>query len=160
RATRLSSGTDGVLLASDSATWVAVGVAIGAACLALVPLVVLLVVARGRRSSYAAVEQLLRESLERTEGLHADLAVAVEEARAETLRVRELGEIGASIDLDAVVTRTLEVAASVTGVDAGVIRLPSRERTSSDPILATIGMTTEEAARQPVAGAPEGQPAR
>ncbi len=39
---------------SDSATWVAVGLAIGAAGLALVAaLVVLPVVVRGRRSSYA-----------------------------------------------------------------------------------------------------------
>jgi hypothetical protein len=44
---------------SDSATWVAVGLAIGAASLALVAaVVVLLVVVRGRRSSYTAVEQL------------------------------------------------------------------------------------------------------
>jgi hypothetical protein len=45
-------------------------------------------------------------------------------------------------------------------VDAGVIRLPSPEGSSSEPILATIGMSTEEAARQPVAGPPGGQPAR
>jgi len=52
---------------SDSATWVAVGPAIGAGSLALVAaLVVLLVVVRGRRSSYAAVEQLLQDSLQRT----------------------------------------------------------------------------------------------
>src|SRR4029450_5726302 len=71
QATRTSIGTDGVLPASDIATWVAVGVAIGAAALALLAsLVVLLVVVGGRRSSNAAVEQLLRESLERTEGLH------------------------------------------------------------------------------------------
>jgi hypothetical protein len=82
------------------------------------------VVIRGRRSSYAAVEQLLRESLARTEGLHGDLAAALEEARAETQRARELGEIGASIDLDAVLTRTLEATGAITGVDAGLIRLP------------------------------------
>ena len=60
---------------SDSATWVAVGLAIGAASLALVAaLVVLLVVVRAHRSSYAAVEQLLQDSLERTEGLHGERA--------------------------------------------------------------------------------------
>jgi GGDEF domain-containing protein len=150
-----------VLLASDSAAWVAVGLAIGAAALALIAsLVVLLVVVRGRRSSYAAIERLLQESLERTEGLHGDLAAALEEARAETQRARELGEIGAIIDLDAVLTRTLEVAGASAGVDAGVLRLPSSEGSSSEPILATIGMPTEEAARQPVVSPPGGQPAR
>jgi diguanylate cyclase (GGDEF)-like protein len=154
-------GTDGVLLASDSATWVAVGVAIGAATLALIAsLVVLLVVPRGRRSSYAAVEQLLRESLERTQGLHGDLAAALEEARAETQRARELGEISATIDLDAVLARTLETAGASAGVDAGVIRIQSPEGSSSDPILAAIGMSTEEAAGQPAADPPGGQPAR
>ena len=75
------------VLLSDSATWVAVGVAIGAASLALVvAIVALLMVVRGRRSSYAAVEQLLRESLARTEGLHSDLAGALEEARTEAQR--------------------------------------------------------------------------
>jgi hypothetical protein len=117
---------------SDSATWVAVGIAIGAASLALIAaLVVLFVVVRGRRSSYAAVEQLLRESLARTEGLHGDLAAALEEARTETQRARELGEIGATIDLDAVLTRTLEAAGAITGVDAGLIRLPGPETRSS-----------------------------
>ena len=121
---------------SDSATWVAAGVAIGAAGLALIAaLVVLFVVVRGRRSSYAAVEQLLRESLARTEGLHGDLAAALAEARTETQRARELGEIGATVDLDAVLTRTLEAAGAITGVDAGLIRLPGPE--GGDPLLAT-----------------------
>jgi diguanylate cyclase (GGDEF)-like protein len=147
------------VLLSDSATSVAVGLAIGAASLALIgSLVVLLVVVRGRRSSYAAVEQLLRESLARTEGLHGDLAAALEEARTETRRARELGEIGSTIDLDAVLTRTLEAAGALTGVDAGLIRLPGPD--AGDPLLATLGMTTEEAERQPVAGPPGGQPAR
>jgi diguanylate cyclase (GGDEF)-like protein len=144
---------------SDSATWVAVGLAIGAASLALVAaVVVLLVVVRGRRSSYAEVEQLLRDSLERTEGLQGDLAAALEEARTETHRARELGEIGATIDLDAVLTRTLEATGAFTGVDAGLIRLPGAD--GGDPLVATLGMTTDEAARQPVAGPPGGQPAR
>ena len=148
-----------MLLMSDSATWVAVGVAIGAASLALIAaLVVLFVVVRGRRSSYAAVEQLLRESLARTEGLHGDLAAALEEARTETQRARELGEIGATIDLDDVLTRTLEAAGAITGVDAGLIRLPGPE--GGEALFATLGMTTDEAARQPVAGPPGGQPAR
>jgi diguanylate cyclase (GGDEF)-like protein len=147
------------VLLSDSATWVAVGVAIGAASLALVAaVIVLLVVVRGRRSSYAAVEQLLRESLERTESLHGDLAGALEQARAETLRARELGEICATIDLDHVLTRTLEVAGTLTTVDAGMIRLPAPD--GGDALFATIGMSTDEAEREPVAGPPGGQPAR
>jgi diguanylate cyclase (GGDEF)-like protein len=147
------------VLLSDSATWVAVGLAIGAASIALVAaLVVLLVVVRGRRSSYAAVEQLLHESLGRTEGLHGDLTLALEEARKETRRARELGEIGSTIDLDAVLTRTLEAVGALTGVDAGLILLPASD--GGEPLIATLGMTTDEAARQPVTGPPGGQRAR
>jgi diguanylate cyclase (GGDEF)-like protein len=150
-----------VLLSSDSATWVAVGLAIGAASLALVAsIIVLILVVRGRRSSYAAVERMLRESLERTEALHGDLSSALEEARRDTQRARELGEIGATIDLDGVLTRTLQAAGVLTGVDAGLIKLPTRDGGSSEPLLAMIGMSTEEAARQPVGGPPNGQPAR
>jgi len=147
------------VLLSDSATWVAVGVAIGAASLALVvAIVALLMVVRGRRSSYAAVEQLLRESLARTEGLHRDLAGALEEARTEAQRAVELGGIGSTIDLDAVLTLTLETAGALPGVDAALICLPAPDE--SEPLFATIGMSTDEAARQPVAGPPRGQPAR
>jgi diguanylate cyclase (GGDEF)-like protein len=147
------------VLLSDSATWVAVGVAIGAASLALIAAIVaLLMVVRGRRSSYAAVEQLLRESLARTEGVHSDLAAALEEARTEAQRALELGEIGSTIDLDAVLTLTLETAGALTGVDAALICLPAPDE--SEPLFATIGMSTDEAARQPVAGPQGGQPAR
>jgi hypothetical protein len=148
------------VLLSDRATWVAVGLAVGADSLALAAaLDVLLVVVRGRRSSFAAVEQLLRESLEGTEGLHADLATALDEARAETRRARELGEIATRIDLDAVLARTLEAAGALSRVQAGLIRPPSADGTTAEPLAATLQMSTDEAARQPVAG-PGGQPPR
>jgi diguanylate cyclase (GGDEF)-like protein len=148
-----------MLLFTDSATWVAVGAAVGAASVALVAaLVTLVVVVRGRRTSYAAVERLLSESLERTGGLQGDLATALEEAHTEARRARELGEIGATIDLDTVLTRTLEAAGAFDGIDAGLIRIPRPD--GGEPVLATIGMSTEEAERQPVAGPPGGLPTR
>ena len=55
-------------------------------------------------------------------------------------------------------TRTLEATGALTSVDAGLIRLPGPG--GGDPLFATLGMTTDEAARQPVAGPPGGQPAR
>ena len=146
-----------MLLSSDSATWVAVGLAIGAASLALVASIV---VFRGRRSSSAAIERMLRESFERTEGLHGDLSSALEDARTEAQRARDLGEIGATIDLDAVLARTLGAAGALTGVDAGLIKLPTPDGGASEPLMAMIGMSTEEAAQQPVGGPPDGQPAR
>jgi diguanylate cyclase (GGDEF)-like protein len=58
-----------------------------------------------------------------------------------------VAEIASTIDLDAVLERTLEGAAGLPGVDAAmiVLRLEGEE-----PLVATVGMTAEEAARQPV----------
>jgi diguanylate cyclase (GGDEF)-like protein len=148
-----------VLLASDSATWIAIGLALGAAGLALVAATVTLaIVVRGRRGSGAAVEERLGESLARTESLHGDLSAALEEAQTEARRMRELGDIGSSIDLDAVLTRTLEAAGAFPAVDAGLIWLP--RAAGDEPLLATLSMSVEEAERQPLAGPPDGQPSR
>jgi diguanylate cyclase (GGDEF)-like protein len=57
-----------------------------------------------------------------------------------------------------VLTLTLEAAGAFTGVDAGLIRLPGPD--GGEPLFATLGMSTDEALRQPVAGPPGGQPAR
>ena len=99
-----------------------------------------------------------QDSPSRAEDPHGDVAGALEEARAETVRARELGEISATLDLDAVLTRTLKAAASVPGVDAGLIRLPADADES--PLLATLSMSLEEAERQPVGGPPGGEPSR
>lgn len=157
-----SSGPDrdeNVLFGSDSATWIAVGMALGAATLALAAaLTTLVVVVRSRRSFSTAGDEMLRESLPRTEALHGDPAGGLEQARAETHRARELGDIGSTIDLDTVLTRTLESAGGLPGVDAGLIRLPGTAGES--PLLATLSMSAEEAERQPVGGPPGGQPTR
>ena len=77
---------------SDSATWVAVGLAIGAASLALVAaLVVLLVVVRGRRSSYAEVEQLLRTRTSFFERADEALYQAKEAGKGQFMAADEVG---------------------------------------------------------------------
>jgi diguanylate cyclase (GGDEF)-like protein len=136
-----------MLLSSDSATWVAVGLAAGAAGFALVAAVVaLLVLLRARRSPSPSGE--------------ADLPAALERARREAKAAREHADIAATIDLDAVLTRTLEAAGRLDGFDAGLIRLPTGEERKGEPLVATLGMSAEEAARQPVGGPPDGQPSR
>src|SRR5919198_5849915 len=108
----------------ESATWIAVGFAIGAAVLALALGVALVVVlARARRPAVAAteVERLLGESNARFQTMIADLGHALERARAEGERSRQLTAITSTIDLDAVLARTLEAACGLPGVDAGTI---------------------------------------
>jgi diguanylate cyclase (GGDEF)-like protein len=120
-----------MLLLANTATWVAVGFAAGAALLALgACLALAAVLRRGRRT--------VRE------------AAAPEDGRDESRRARLL-EIAATIDLDDVLRRTLAAAVEDAAVDAAML---SVRRAEDEPLVATLGMTAEEASRQPVATAP------
>jgi diguanylate cyclase (GGDEF)-like protein len=142
-----------LLLSDDSATWIAVGLALGAVVVAVAFAVVVLVALR-RKPVAPAVDP--------AEGTETrDLARALEEAREEARRARELAEISASVDLDAVLPRVLETVKGLEGVDAAMIVLPQgADRDDGEPLVATIGMSAEEAVRQPMAGPPSGQAAR
>jgi diguanylate cyclase (GGDEF)-like protein len=150
-----------VLLHETSPTWIALGIAIGAAALALVLAIILIVVLmRGRRPDADEVERLVNESLAGTEERLGELSNALVRAEQEGRRARRLGEIGSTIDLDAVLTRTLEAAAALEGVDCAMVVLPSTEANTGDPLVATLGMSVEEAAAQPTAIPPDGRAAR
>ena len=148
-------------LHETSATWIALGIAIGAAALALVLAIILIVVLmRRRRPDADEVERLVNESLAGTEERLGALSTALARAEQESRRARQLGEIGSTIDLDAVLTRTLEAAAALEGVDCAMVVLPSTEANTGDPLVATLGMSVEEAAAQPTAIPPDGRAAR
>ena len=138
-------------LSADSITWIAVGLAVGAAILALIFSLVVLLTVRRRPASRARS----------TEPRDSDLNRALAEAREETRRARELGEITASVDLDGVLSRTLGTATGLPGVDAALILLPEGDGTGdAGPLVATTGMSADEAVRQPSGGPPDGQTAR
>jgi diguanylate cyclase (GGDEF)-like protein len=140
-----------LLLSDDSATWVAVGLAVAAVVVALTFAAVVVFTLR-RRPTPAA-------SLERSDA--RDFANALQDAREETARVRDLAEIPASVDLETVLNRALEAARRLPRVDAAMIVLPEGSGTGErEPLMATTGMSSEEAARQPVSGPPTGQAAR
>jgi diguanylate cyclase (GGDEF)-like protein len=150
-----------VPLQETSATWIALGIAIGAAALALVlAIILILVLMRARRPAADEVEQLVSDSLAGTEERLGELSAALARAEQESRRARRLGEIGSTIDLDAVLTRTLEAAATLEGVDCAMAVLPSSEANTSEPLVATLGMSVEEAAAQPTAIPPDGRAAR
>jgi two-component system cell cycle response regulator len=138
-----------MLLQGDTATSIVVGLSIGAAVLAvLIALVVLVFLIRSRRTSPAAeLDLLLRESTQRTEAMVADLAGALERAREESERSHRLAAIGASIDFDDVLANALEAARRLPAVDAAMIVVPQAER-EDEPVVAMVGMSAEEAARQ------------
>jgi diguanylate cyclase (GGDEF)-like protein len=134
---------------AETATWIAVGFAVGAALLALAASMALftLVLRRARLEEAPAAPAA-------AENPHpGELEEALEDARAESARSRRLSEIATTIDLDAVLERTLSAAVSTDGIDAAMAVVRQTEET---PIVVTFGMTAEEAARQPVSSSPSG----
>jgi diguanylate cyclase (GGDEF)-like protein len=145
-------------LVQDSTAWVVVVSALGAAVLAVVvSAIVFSVLVRGRSNASNQLERMLEVSNTRFEVMLEDLAKELERSQDETRRFRELAGIGSSIDLDAVVSRVLEAAGTLPRVDAAMIVVP---RDGDAAVIATRGMSAEEAARHPVGGAPTGDDAR
>ena len=149
-------------LLDDITTWIAVGLSTGALALAVVVLAgVLVTLGRGRRSAVALAEEMVTRSSEGHETVVASLAAALERAEDESRRLRRLGAIRESLDLDSVLARTLDAAAALPGVDAAMIALPDGTADgSSKPMVAAVGLSAEESAGQPIGGAAVGTPAR
>jgi GGDEF domain-containing protein len=134
---------------ADTASWIAVGFAVGAAVLALAASLVLLVLVFRRGGQVGPATAPAVPDADRA----AAPGHALEDARADIDRSRRLSEIATTIDLDAVLEKTLAAAASTGGVDAAMAVV----RHSEDaPLVATLGMTAAEAARQPVSSSPSG----
>ena len=123
----------------------------------LLAIVVFYVINRSRWASGKELERMLEASNSRFEQMLGDLAKELERAQDEARRSRQLAAIGATIELDAVLSRALEAAGGLALVDAVMIVLPQDE---AGPVIATLGMTAEEAARQPITGPPTGREAR
>src|SRR5205823_436254 len=58
---------------------------------------------------------------------------------------------------DEVLSRTLEAAGAIPGADAALISMTSAD---GKPLVATLGLSQEEAERQAIAGPPDGRRAR
>src|SRR6476660_942863 len=144
---------------ADAVTATTALVAVGAAA-AVLALVLLVVLVRSRRRGSSGQQQVLAlvsEMNTRMEGMVRELSEALEHAQEESRRNRFLGELGASIDLDEVLSRTLEAGGAIPGVDAAIVSI----RDGADkPIVATLGLSAEEAQRQVISGPPNGHEAR
>jgi diguanylate cyclase (GGDEF)-like protein len=127
----------------------------------VVVLAIVLVLSRRRPQSNPAgedrLETVVSELNSRMEAMVRELATTVERAEEENRRNRILGELGGSIDLDEVLSRTLEAAGSIHGVDAALISVVGFD---GKPLVATLGLSSEEAERQAIAGPPDGRQAR
>src|SRR5436190_17343033 len=142
----------------EAVTTTTVLVAVGAAVatLALVSVVLLL---RRRRSGGGEQQMLalVSEMNSRMETMVRELSESLERAQEEGRRNRYLTELAGSIDLDEVLSRTLEAAGAVPGVDAALVSIANDEE---KPIVSTLGLSAEEAHRQVITGPPDGHEAR
>ena len=139
-------------------TPIVVAIAAGAAAVALLLVVLWLVRGAGKGvQSDERLADLVADMNSRMETMVSELSEALEHAQEEGRRNQMLGELAGTIDLDEVLTRTLDAAGARLGVDAALARLDNGADT---PIIATLGLTTEEAQRQAIAGPPGGAEAR
>src|SRR4051812_46299023 len=141
----------------EAVTTTTVLVAAGAAIAAILLIaVVLLLSRRSGREGQDELLTLVSEMNERMEAMVRELAESLERAQEEGRRNRYLTELAGSMDLDEVLSRTLEAAGAVPGVDAALVSINGDEK----PIVATLGLSTEEAERQAVSGPPDAHEAR
>jgi diguanylate cyclase (GGDEF)-like protein len=138
-----------------TATTVVVAVGAALATLALVGFVAI-VRTRRRRRDQQDVVALVSQMNTRLESMVQDLAGALERMQEEGRRNSLLNELGSSIDLEEVLARTLEAGGAVMGADAALVSI----HTDDKPIVATRGLSDEEAQRQAISGPPNGHEAR
>jgi diguanylate cyclase (GGDEF)-like protein len=132
--------------------------AVGAALVTLIVTLLFQLVVRRSPQTDERLTQVVRELESRMDDMVRELTGALEESQLEGRRTQMLGELAGSIDLDEVLTRVLEAAGSVDGVDAALVSLTPQP--GGPPIVATLGLSAEEAERQSVTGPPDGREAR
>jgi two-component system cell cycle response regulator len=131
-------------------TTILIACAAAVAATALVVAVFLL----GRRSGGATDAKLNAVAAqidERMQAMVRDLSEALERAQEENRRSRVLGELGGTIDLDEVLTRTLDATGALRGVDAVVVAVGE----GGDRLVAATGLGAGEPAAT-ISGPPDG----
>jgi diguanylate cyclase (GGDEF)-like protein len=139
-------------------TNVLIGISAGLGALVVLLLVLLLVRRRAGASADERVAEVVASLNARMDELGHELAVALERAEEEGRRSRVLGDLVGSIDLDEVLARILEAGGKLRGVDAALIMLPDVH--GGKPVVATLGLSSEEAERHAITGPPDGRLAR
>src|SRR5919204_1940845 len=139
-------------------TTVLIGTSAGLGALALLLLGLLVWRWRAESATDERVAEVVASLNTRMDELGRELAAALERAEEEGRRGRIFGELAGSIDLDEVLSRTLEAAGALHRADAALLMLP--DPAEGKPIVATLGLSVEEAERHAVVGPPDGRLAR
>src|SRR5438034_9858764 len=139
-------------------TTILIGISVGLGALAALLLALLVVRWRADNSTDERVAEVVASLNARMDELGRELAGALERAEEEGRRSRIFGELAGSIDLDEVLSRALEAAGALEGADAALLMLPDAQ--GGKPLVATLGLSVEEAERHAITGPPDGRPAR
>jgi diguanylate cyclase (GGDEF)-like protein len=139
-------------------TSILIGISVGLGALVVLLLALLVVRWRSDNSADERVAEVVANLNARMDELGLELAGALERAEEEGRRSRIFGELAGSIDLDEVLSRTLEAAGALEGADAALIILPDPQ--GGKPLVATLGLSVEEAERHAITGPPDGRLAR
>jgi diguanylate cyclase (GGDEF)-like protein len=135
-----------------------VGISVALGALVVLLLALLVVRWRSDRRTDERVAEVVESLNMRMDELGRELQLALERAEEEGHRSRIFGELAGSIDLDEVLSRALEAAGALQGVDAALVMLP--EVQAGKPLVATLGLSVEEAERHAITGPPDGRLAR
>jgi diguanylate cyclase (GGDEF)-like protein len=139
-------------------TTVLIGISVGLGALVVLLLALLVVRWRSDTSTDERVAEVVASLNARMDELGRELAGALERAEEEGRRSRIFGELAGSIDLDEVLSRTLEAAGALQAADAALAMLPDPQ--GGKPLVATLGLSVEEAERHAITGPPDGRLAR
>src|SRR5919198_4733303 len=139
-------------------TTVLTGISVGLGALVVLLLALLVIRWRSDTSTDERVAEVVASLSQRMDELGRELAGALERAEEEGRRSRIFGELAGSIDLDDVLSRTLEAAGALGGADAALVMLPDTQ--GGKPLVATLGLSVEEAERHAITGPPDGRLAR
>jgi two-component system, cell cycle response regulator len=137
---------------SDALAWAI----FGATIVTLAGLFVLALL-RERRLAEQRLHTTIDDLTTRISSLIEELHTAVGSSHDDERRASILGELAGTIDLDEVLSRVLEAAAAIRGVDAGLVTIAAGA--GEQPIVATVGLSSEEA-EIAVSGPPDGHAAR
>lgn len=139
-------------------TTILIGISVGLGALVVLLLALLVVRRRSDSSTDERVAEVVASLNARMDELGRELAGALERAEEEGRRSRIFGELAGSIDLDEVLSRTLEAAGALEDADAALVMLPDAQ--GGKPLVATLGLSVEEAERHAITGPPDGRLAR
>ena len=135
-----------------------VGISVALGALVVLLLVLLVVRWRSDRTTDERVAEVVQSLNDRMDELGRELQGALERAEEEGRRSRIFGELAGSIDLDELLARTLEAAGASKGADATLVMLP--DAMGGKPLVATLGLSVDEAERHTITGPPDGRLAR